>query len=1273
MGPKRIPASRRRRVKLELELTTTSESDTTKPKSKQRKRFAAPPEDFPITSSNPIGTVRTLAAHHARRPISARHVPEQGNSSLLSLAESPTLIITSPCALPQPPPRPVMSPIQSHIVFGYEDNDFTLLDQRPAPSHLDDPPSMSVESGPTRPPPESSNYALWHALLPRLINAYNNSSDISNPSRPPSSIYCYCWSAVSANNGCSDHHLAVDPRSVPIFYPHCPDTAPRDVTVYDTQGRTNISVYSCEPHLVDLFFKHRLFPASPKRPQAALLLHLIRMYQALRKHSGTGAYNYALSLSDIYTDDDPTFELSTMLRRQINQAATWYQAVQYFAADSVLNARRSWRPIRPELHYDSLSLDIRDLADSCPACFHGLATCPPDQLADIPQVIVSIDGNFSHKRKNRSNITSRHPLPPRRFLSQDQVNKADAMLNSAFNQDHTAATRHECTAQVRAANPSAPKGTYGPHDITGVMGLCCRHDHPLIFCDITSPGERHHYAVALLLALLEALSGHATHVAVMYDIGCRFARNPRITTLLPPAIKVTWTIPLFHVYGHTASCQALYNPRRVQGMGWTDGEGMERIWSSLSSLIASGRSMSQVQRRFHLEERIHHLAVSKRKDLLTHIQRKLSRLTLVARSCGKILDGNGASLTRMQHITGVSDDDDLQARIFSTPVSQKNLIDSGYTISLRRAQLLSYMSNQRRSHALSTVRTTASSRTRAAARPSLHIPPGTRQDEQVSVLADLLFRSLSTYHIFAARIQEHKGERSSTAKVLRLSTALQDERSRSLTAFKSLNDYISIIDPNYIAMPQKELFLEETMHWASAVALQGSVDLPWWSQFPIVRIVDAYEQLVRIGEEHDRLRRERRAIVSWVEWRIHSVRQRADVHEHTRAYDLILGSLLALQSRWTAAATAHSESIQTHSGPRATFSARYASPAFPTQHRSPLSSSDGDSGCSFSSSSDPSEHESDDYDHASETEHWISYVRPPASDPDSAVPPNAPVLPGRPDSPGHPHQLGTDELKLQRLSVASTASSNIQSSPRNRPLEPQDLHRPISDLVVTPVSMGADGNCGFRAAAHQLHGSQNRWLDVRTSLHDLLHRERHAYSHYWSPTDIDALKKRLLPILAGRRQPEDKHFSHPSCSILLADLAMVPVLFIQPDKPHRNCVVPPSLHPCSPVATASPFCAIVLVMSTTEDHFDTAHHLVGKFPPVLRLWSDRQRKPSHAHMTSWLPYLDRLSAVSAGPGLLTTKSLDDQNPARTEENRIHLPGSKSPPFSARSNRSPPLS
>ena len=47
-----------------------------------------------------------------------------------------------------------------------------------------------------------------------------------------------------------------------------------------------------------------------------------------------------------------------------------------------------------------------------------------------------------------------------------------------------------------------------------------------------------------------------------------------------------------HSYAHQHECQLVNNPRYRLGIGLSDGEGTERIWSQMTSLVGIERNLS---------------------------------------------------------------------------------------------------------------------------------------------------------------------------------------------------------------------------------------------------------------------------------------------------------------------------------------------------------------------------------------------------------------------------------------------------------------------------------------------------------------------------------------------------------------------------------------------------------------------------------------------------------------------------------------------------------
>lgn len=62
----------------------------------------------------------------------------------------------------------------------------------------------------------------------------------------------------------------------------------------------------------------------------------------------------------------------------------------------------------------------------------------------------------------------------------------------------------------------------------------------------------------------------------------------------------------FHSRVHEWSCQLQYSPRLNKGWGKTNGEGLERIWSSLVALVAVLRYCTALHRLIALALRIRH-------------------------------------------------------------------------------------------------------------------------------------------------------------------------------------------------------------------------------------------------------------------------------------------------------------------------------------------------------------------------------------------------------------------------------------------------------------------------------------------------------------------------------------------------------------------------------------------------------------------------------------------------------------------------------------------
>ncbi|EJF60371.1 hypothetical protein DICSQDRAFT_147842 [Dichomitus squalens LYAD-421 SS1] len=126
------------------------------------------------------------------------------------------------------------------------------------------------------------------------------------------------------------------------------------------------------------------------------------------------------------------------------------------------------------------------------------------------------------------------------------------------------------------------------------MALVCRHDVVLFLVNIDTAGEQQKYGVALVDHLFTLLPEKAT-VVIYYDIGCVLDQSLRRFDILPDSMmsRLLFATSVMHAYGHQWACQLVYNPRLRVGLGLTEGEGTERIWSKFRKLIGVTRSSAR--------------------------------------------------------------------------------------------------------------------------------------------------------------------------------------------------------------------------------------------------------------------------------------------------------------------------------------------------------------------------------------------------------------------------------------------------------------------------------------------------------------------------------------------------------------------------------------------------------------------------------------------------------------------------------------------------------
>ena len=255
--------------------------------------------------------------------------------------------------------------------------------------------------------------------------------------------------------------------------------------------------------------------------------------------------------------------------------------------------------------------------DLCPACFFR-----KDEGNSV--AVFSIDGNFQHRRY--------------KFAGCGEKNLSRTVL--FVNEEHNAATVPErlssqgCSHYF-AASDAAPKPSSMTNlDETGLMGAVCRHGHPLRYLNMYA-GERSASTLSIVKEVVANLPHSATPV-MQYDIACQFSTS--LKRLSPELFsKIRLSLNAFHAYSHELNCQLGWSPRRLEGLGLSDGEGNERDWAAKRHLVSVGRCTGSLNRITLIEQQSLRMAETLRQSLFQTLHRRYWKAIKIERDSSLVL------------------------------------------------------------------------------------------------------------------------------------------------------------------------------------------------------------------------------------------------------------------------------------------------------------------------------------------------------------------------------------------------------------------------------------------------------------------------------------------------------------------------------------------------------------------------------------------------------------------------------------------------------------
>ncbi|KAF9494123.1 hypothetical protein BDN71DRAFT_1483215 [Pleurotus eryngii] len=432
-----------------------------------------------------------------------------------------------------------------------------------------DPPTPCAA---VTPPPKvigkASNklYSSWASLLPTLVEPLleYECQSISKPLTSPSSILCECTSGHNIDCKFKMFNMLC------LFPDRC-------------------KCQMIPQHLVT----HGPFPTSPAQPQIAVSINLLNFFHSLFEelcdtvHAISHALKkYYLCHGYILTSNQTGDEVKEPFHQSLRYAMQWH--------DTLLEPHNTFSPPNISSRLSNTALANHGINHPpllpIPCCARELQNKFGVPFSEGGDFHVAIDRNVHHRHRRSAGDSVRFHKPGY-FLLKEEVDQVGVYIHKA----RKGKPKEIQPVSHDAANNNKAKLNMEQFDDHGISALVCRHGAPLFTTNIDTPGEQQKYAVALIQHLFQCISDNST-VLILYNVGCILNQSMELYDILPPDItaRLEFTTSAMHVYAHQWSCQLVYNLRLQEGVGLTDGEGVECLWSRLCKLIGitctSGRS-----------------------------------------------------------------------------------------------------------------------------------------------------------------------------------------------------------------------------------------------------------------------------------------------------------------------------------------------------------------------------------------------------------------------------------------------------------------------------------------------------------------------------------------------------------------------------------------------------------------------------------------------------------------------------------------------------------
>ncbi|KAK7053871.1 CxC2 domain-containing protein [Favolaschia claudopus] len=266
----------------------------------------------------------------------------------------------------------------------------------------------------------------------------------------------------------------------------------------------------------------------------------------------------------------------------------------------------------------------------CWACPHAGINLPEGWREVSPEfqflfiLIVAMDANFRLRNRLRHNEKDDPPLGSGWGYMVEEKKYREHLRGYVGEEDISTCVAFQALLQKDTRVTTGLR-------CSGVGGVvCARHEvvRPQGLGDLQK-GER--YANMDYILLSSVLGITAMYLAISYDIACqwrikfplRLKEMPEKLRLDLASITVLFALPVWHAAAHERTCQVQNSLSYTVGVGRTDGEGVERVWSRLNPLAWATREKGRGGRADAIEDEVDFLNFEKNINLGMTLPRKL--------------------------------------------------------------------------------------------------------------------------------------------------------------------------------------------------------------------------------------------------------------------------------------------------------------------------------------------------------------------------------------------------------------------------------------------------------------------------------------------------------------------------------------------------------------------------------------------------------------------------------------------------------------------------